>query len=68
MVIGHTSPLMLHIIKTKWIVGFNRQIDVLGADHGGYVKRVQSVLTALSDGKATLDVKLCQMVKLMRER
>jgi len=52
--------------KNKMDRGFNRQIDVLGADHGGYVKRVQSVLIALSDGKATLDVKLCQMVKLMR--
>lgn len=53
--------------KNKMDRGFNRQIDVLGADHGGYVKRVQSVLIALSDGKATLDVKLCQMVKLMRD-
>lgn len=53
--------------KNKMDRGFNRQIDILGADHGGYVKRVQSVLTALSDGKASLDVRLCQMVKLMRD-
>lgn len=53
--------------KNKMDRGFNQQIDVLGADHGGYVKRVQAVLTALSDGKASLDVRLCQMVKLMRD-
>jgi len=47
--------------------GFNTMIDVWGADHGGYVKRVQSVITALSDGKAVLDVRLCQMVKLLRD-
>tara|TARA_R110002096_G_scaffold428927_1_gene641198 strand:- start:25507 stop:27243 length:1737 start_codon:yes stop_codon:yes gene_type:complete len=52
--------------KNKMDRGFNNQIDVWGADHGGYVKRVQSVLTALSDGKAALDVRLCQMVKLLR--
>lgn len=53
--------------KNKMDRGFNQQIDVWGADHGGYVKRVQSVLTALSDGNAELDVRLCQMVKLMRD-
>lgn len=53
--------------KNKMDRGFNNQIDVWGADHGGYVKRVQSVLTALSDGKASLDVRLCQMVKLLRD-
>ena len=53
--------------KNKMDRGFNIQIDVWGADHGGYVKRVQSVLTALSDGKAALDVRLCQMVKLLRD-
>ncbi len=53
--------------KNKMDRGFNNQIDVWGADHGGYVKRVQSVLTALSDGKAALDVRLCQMVKLLRD-
>ena len=47
--------------------GFDHLIDVFGADHGGYIKRVQSALTALSDGKATLDVRLCQMVKLLRD-
>ncbi|GJD32752.1 Arginine--tRNA ligase [Methylobacterium adhaesivum] len=41
-------------------------IDVLGADHGGYVKRMQAAVKAVSDGRATLDVKLCQLVRLLR--
>lgn len=40
-------------------------IDVLGADHGGYVKRMKAATTAISGGKAELDAKICQMVKLM---
>jgi arginyl-tRNA synthetase len=47
--------------------GFNQMINVWGADHGGYVKRVQAVVEALHDGRAHLDVKLCQMVKLLRD-
>ncbi len=53
--------------SNKYDRGFKKQIDVWGADHGGYVKRVQSVLKALSDGNAELDVRLCQMVKLLRD-
>ena len=41
-------------------------IDVWGADHGGYIKRMQAAVAALSDGKAELDVKLVQLVKLLR--
>jgi arginyl-tRNA synthetase len=52
--------------KTKIDRGFRNLIDVWGADHGGYVKRMQAAVTALSGGKAILDVKLCQLVKLMR--
>jgi arginyl-tRNA synthetase len=40
-------------------------IDVWGADHGGYVKRLQAAITAITDGTGTLDVKLCQMVNLL---
>jgi len=40
-------------------------IDVLGADHGGYVKRMQAAVTALSGGEGALDVKLCQLVNLL---
>jgi arginyl-tRNA synthetase len=39
-------------------------IDVWGADHGGYVKRMQAAVQALTSGAATLDVKLCQLVNL----
>jgi arginyl-tRNA synthetase len=46
--------------------GFRHLIDVWGADHGGYVKRMQAAVKALSGGEADLDVKLCQMVRLMR--
>jgi len=49
----------------KYRRGFSDMIDVWGADHGGYVKRMQSAIKALSGGKAALDVKLCQMVSLM---
>lgn len=41
-------------------------IDVLGADHGGYVKRMVAATKAISGGKADLDVKLCQLVHLMQ--
>lgn len=46
--------------------GYTSLIDVWGADHGGYVKRMTAAVAALSDGKVALDVKLCQLVKLMR--
>ena len=52
--------------KTKLDRGFTTMIDVLGADHGGYVKRMQAAVSALSDRRATLDCKLCQLVRLMR--
>ena len=50
----------------KYRRGFGEQIDIWGADHSGYVKRMQAAVTALSDGKARLDVKICQLVKLTR--
>lgn len=52
--------------KSKVDRGFADMIDVWGADHGGYVKRMQAAVKAVSGGKAALDVKLCQLVKLMR--
>ncbi|HEV8680881.1 MAG TPA: arginine--tRNA ligase [Stellaceae bacterium] len=48
----------------KFRRGFNNLIDIWGADHGGYVKRMQAAVKALSKDKATLDVKLCQLVNL----
>jgi arginyl-tRNA synthetase len=52
--------------KTKIDAGFDLLIDVWGADHGGYVKRMSAAVAALSAGRVTLDVKLCQLVRLMR--
>jgi arginyl-tRNA synthetase len=46
--------------------GFDLLIDVLGADHGGYVKRLKAVVSALSGAKVPLEVKLIQLVKLWK--
>ena len=46
--------------------GFDQLIDVFGADHGGYVKRMKAAVSALSEGRVPLDVKLCQLVKLYK--
>lgn len=53
--------------KSKIDRGFMSMIDVWGADHGGYVKRMRAAVNALSGGRASLDVKIIQLVKLMRE-
>ncbi|KHJ56343.1 arginyl-tRNA synthetase [Aureimonas altamirensis] len=50
----------------KFARGFDEMVYVLGADHGGYVKRLEAVARAVSGGKAKLDVVLCQLVKLFR--
>ncbi|MGK2285809.1 arginine--tRNA ligase [Pedomonas sp. V897] len=52
--------------KTKVERGFTQLIDIWGADHGGYVKRMQAAVKAISGGKVPLDVKLCQMVRLFK--
>jgi arginyl-tRNA synthetase len=46
--------------------GFDQLIDVFGADHGGYVKRMKAAVSALSGGRVPLDVKLIQLVKLFK--
>jgi len=46
--------------------GFDALIDVFGADHGGYVKRMKAAVAALSDGKVPLDIKLTQLVRLFK--
>lgn len=51
---------------SKFARGFNTQIDVWGADHGGYIKRMAAAVKAISGGKAALEVRICQLVKLMR--
>ncbi|MGA7544690.1 MAG: arginine--tRNA ligase [Methyloceanibacter sp.] len=52
--------------RDKFRRGFNTMIDVWGADHSGHVKRMQSAVAALTQGKGALDVKLCQLVRLFR--
>ncbi|MGD9916031.1 MAG: arginine--tRNA ligase [Rhizobiaceae bacterium] len=54
-------------LKDKLARGFEETIFVLGADHGGYVKRMEALARALSDGKLKLTVLLCQLVKLFRD-
>ncbi|MEQ8825133.1 MAG: arginine--tRNA ligase [Filomicrobium sp.] len=46
--------------------GFDHLINVFGADHIGYIKRMKSAVAALSDNKAEFDIKVCQLVKLFR--
>jgi len=57
------SDMAYHLDKFQR--GFTTMIDVWGADHGGYVKRMDAAIKALTEGKGTLDVKLCQMVSLL---
>ncbi len=52
--------------KSKFDRGFRDMIDVWGADHGGYIKRMQAAVKAISKGEAALDVKIVQLVKLLR--
>jgi arginyl-tRNA synthetase len=52
--------------KSKFDRGFRDMIDVWGADHGGYIKRMQAAVKAVSKGQASLDVKIVQLVKLLR--
>ncbi|WP_029584436.1 arginine--tRNA ligase [Bradyrhizobium sp. URHD0069] len=52
--------------KNKFDRGFSNLIDVFGADHGGYIKRMQAAIKAVTSGKATLDVKVVQLVRLLR--
>jgi arginyl-tRNA synthetase len=52
--------------RDKYLRGFNHQIIILGADHVGYVKRLKAAVKAVSGGEADIDVKLCQLVRLMR--
>jgi arginyl-tRNA synthetase len=46
--------------------GFDELIDIFGADHGGYVKRMKAAVSALSEGRVPLDIKLIQLVKLWK--
>ncbi|MDB5517110.1 MAG: arginyl-tRNA synthetase, partial [Tardiphaga sp.] len=52
--------------RNKLDRGFRNMVDVWGADHGGYIKRVQAAIKAVTAGQATLDVKIVQLVRLLR--
>jgi arginyl-tRNA synthetase len=52
--------------KNKFDRGFRNLVDVWGADHGGYIKRVEAAIKAVTSGTASLDVKIVQLVKLLR--
>ena len=58
------SDLAYH--HNKLARGFRHLINVFGADHVGYISRMRAAVTALSEGKADLDIKVCQLVKLLR--
>ncbi|MET0666978.1 MAG: arginine--tRNA ligase, partial [Methyloceanibacter sp.] len=52
--------------RDKFRRGFNTMIDVWGADHSGHIRRMKAAIAALSGGKADLDIKICQLVRLFR--
>ncbi|MBL4645335.1 MAG: arginine--tRNA ligase, partial [Rhizobiales bacterium] len=51
----------------KYLRGFNKMIDVLGADHQGYLKRMTAAVRAVSNNEASLDIRFCQLVNLFRD-
>src|SRR5262245_49502549 len=52
--------------RKKYERGFRNIIDVWGADHSGYIKRMQAAVKAVTGGRADLDIKITQLVRLMR--
>ncbi len=52
--------------RNKFERGYKTMIDVWGADHGGYIKRMQAAVKAITAGEAELDIKVCQLVRLFR--
>jgi arginyl-tRNA synthetase len=52
--------------RNKFDRGFRDMIDVWGADHGGYIKRMQAAVKAVTDGQGDLDIKVIQLVRLLR--
>jgi arginyl-tRNA synthetase len=57
------ADLAYHFQKAQ---GADELIDIWGADHAGTVKRIQAAVAALTEGKTRFDVKLVQMVRLLR--
>ena len=67
MVLGLTSLVMLRIIKNKLDRKFDQLINILGADHAGYIKRISYSVDALSNSKGKLICKVSQLVKLIKD-
>jgi arginyl-tRNA synthetase len=57
------ADLAYHFQKSQ---GVDAMIDIWGADHAGTVKRIKAAVNALTDGKVDFDIKLVQMVRLLR--
>jgi arginyl-tRNA synthetase len=53
--------------RDKFLRGTPTMIDVWGADHGGYIKRMKAAVEAVTDGQGSLDIEICQLVKLLRD-
>jgi arginyl-tRNA synthetase len=60
-----SSDIAYHLDKFER--GFNKMVLVLGADHGGYIKRMKAAVLAISDSKAELDIKISQLVNFMED-
>lgn len=52
--------------RNKFLRGFRHMINVFGADHSGYIKRLEAAVKAISLGEAEIDVRICQLVRLMK--
>ena len=60
-----TNDVGFHMDKVNR--NYEYLIDVLGADHTGYVKRITAAVSALSENKVKLNCKVCQLVKLYKD-
>ncbi len=56
----------LAYMQNKLDRGFFKQVLILGADHAGYKKRLQSAIKAISDGKAEIEVQFIQIVNFLK--
>jgi arginyl-tRNA synthetase len=59
------SDIAYHL--DKYQRGFKTMIDVWGADHGGYIKRMEAAVKAVTEGGGELDVKVCRLVNLLED-
>jgi arginyl-tRNA synthetase len=53
--------------RDKFRRGFHKMIDVWGADHGGYIKRLKAAVKGITGGEGSLEIEICQLVKLLRD-